>query len=83
MLTVAIAIAVLITAIGMLFQRPLHAIGRKFRTTDSDSFKAAQAPLTVAAGAVLGIMVTLTSIGAGALGAVFFSVSVSIAPYAA
>ncbi len=30
-----------------------------------------QAPLTVLAGAVLGVLVTLTSVGAGALGAVF------------
>ena len=29
---VAIARAVIITALGMLFQRPLHALGRRFRT---------------------------------------------------
>ena len=67
----AIAIAVMLTALGMLCQKPLHALGRKFRTTDSEHFKAMQAPLTVLAGAILGVLVTLTSVGAGALGAVF------------
>lgn len=73
LLKTAIAGAVVITALGMLFQKPLHALGRKLRTTDSTHFKAIQAPLTVAAGAVLGILVTLTSVGAGALGAVFLA----------
>jgi len=68
---IAIAIAVMITALGLLFQKPLHALGRKLRTTDEEQFKAVQAPLTVLAGVVLGMLVTLTSVGAGALGAVF------------
>lgn len=69
-LKAAIAGAVTLTALGMLFQRPLHALGRKLRTTDGTHFKAVQAPLTVLAGALLGALVTLTSVGAGALGAV-------------
>ncbi len=73
LLKAAIAAAVVLTALGMLFQKPLHALGRKLRTTDSDNFKALQGPLTVMAGAMLGILVTLTSVGAGALGAVFLS----------
>jgi hypothetical protein len=50
-----------------------HALGRKLRTTDGEHFKALQAPLTVLAGVVLGVLVTLTSVGAGALGAVFLA----------
>jgi uncharacterized membrane protein YfcA len=73
MLKAAIAAAVMITAVGMVFQKPLHALGRKLRTTDGENFKALQGPLTVMAGATLGIMVTLTSVGAGALGAAFLS----------
>ena len=69
----AIAAAVLVTALGMIFQRQLHALGRKLRTTDGEQFKAVQGPLTVLAGAVLGVLVTLTSVGAGALGAVFLA----------
>ncbi len=30
----AIAVAVTLTALGMLFQKPLHALGCQFRTTD-------------------------------------------------
>jgi uncharacterized membrane protein YfcA len=66
-----IAGAVLLTACGMLLQKPLHALGRRFRTTQAAQFKMLQMPATVLAGAVLGILVTLTSVGAGALGAVF------------
>lgn len=73
LLKTAIAMAVIITALGMLFQKPLHALGRRLRTTDGAHFKAVQAPLTWAAGAVLGVLVTLTSVGAGALGAVFLA----------
>ncbi len=73
LLKTAIAAAVVITALGMLFQRPLQALGRRLRTTDGEHFKAAQAPLTLLAGAVLGVLVTLTSVGAGALGAVFLA----------
>lgn len=73
LLTIAIAVAVMVTAVGLLLQKPLHALGRKLRTTDADHFKSVQGPLTVLAGAVLGMLVTLTSVGAGALGAVFLA----------
>lgn len=69
-LKIAIAAAVVVSALGMLFQARLHAIGRRFRVTEPTRFKAMQGPLTVAAGALLGLLVTLTSVGAGALGAV-------------
>ena len=72
-LKTAIAVAVMVTAAGMLLQKRLQALGRKFRTTDSAHFKALQAPVTVLAGVVLGVLVTLTSVGAGALGAVFLA----------
>jgi hypothetical protein len=73
LLKMAIAAAVLLTAVGILFQKPLQAFGRKLRTTDAEHFKAWQPRLTVLAGAVLGVLVTLTSVGAGALGAVFLA----------
>lgn len=72
-LKTAIAAAVLLTAVGIVFQKPLQAFGRKLRTTDADKFKHWQPGLTVLAGAVLGVLVTLTSVGAGALGAVFLA----------
>lgn len=68
-----IAAAVVITALAMVFQKPLHALGRKLRMADGEHFKTLQPPVTVLAGAVLGSLVTLTSVGAGALGAVFLA----------
>lgn len=73
LLKIIIAVAVIVTAIGLVFQRDLHALGRHFRTTDGEQFKSVQAPLTVLAGAMLGVLVTLTSVGAGALGVVFLA----------
>ena len=58
-----IAGAVVLTALGMFFQKPLHALGRRYRTTEAERFKALQGPMTVAAGAVLGVLVTVTSVG--------------------
>jgi uncharacterized membrane protein YfcA len=65
-----IAGAVMLTTVCMVFQKPLHALGRQFRITREGEFKAIQRPLTILAGAILGLLVTLTSVGAGTLGAV-------------
>ncbi|MDD2828383.1 MAG: sulfite exporter TauE/SafE family protein [Sulfuricurvum sp.] len=73
LLKTTIAIAVVLTATGILFQKQLHGFGRYLRTTDSEHFIQWQGPLTIIAGAVLGVLVTLTSVGAGALGAVFLA----------
>jgi uncharacterized protein len=66
----AVAIALLITAVGMLAKDYLHRVGRSLRVTDASYFKHVQPVATVVAGVVLGVLVTLTSIGAGALGTV-------------
>lgn len=66
----AVGVALIVTALGMLFKDQLHAFGRRFRVTDSQHFKHVQPVLTVVCGMVLGVLVTLTSIGAGALGTV-------------
>lgn len=68
-----IAIAILVTATAMLFQQQLHELGRKFRINDARHFKAMQPAMTVIAGALLGLLVTLTSIGAGAIGVVLLA----------
>lgn len=68
-----IAVAIILTSVGLLLQKRLHRFGARFRTTDAEHFKALQAPLTVLSGAILGVLVTLTSVGAGALGAVFMA----------
>ncbi len=70
-LKLAITGAVLVTAVGLMFQTRLHEWGRRLRLNDAERFKSWQAPLTILAGAVLGVLVTLTSVGAGAIGVVF------------
>jgi len=69
-LLAALGGVLLLTALAMLFKDRIHAYGQGLRTHTPEAFKHAQPALTVAAGAVLGFLVTLTSIGAGALGAV-------------
>lgn len=72
-LKTAVAIAILITALSMLLQKQLHSIGKHFRTSDVEHFKKWQPFLTIVAGVILGCLVTLTSIGAGAVGIVMLT----------
>ncbi len=60
----------LLTAMAMIFKARTHAFSQQLRSTAPQQFKRAQPALTVAAGVVLGFLVTLTSVGAGALGVV-------------
>jgi uncharacterized protein len=75
----AIGVAVCLSALSLLFQSRLRPSADRARTdagVSSDSAPAAartwrwERALTVATGALLGVLVTLTSVGAGALGAV-------------
>jgi hypothetical protein len=66
----AIGVALVLTALGMLFRPALHAVGRRLRIGNPTDFKRWQPALTVIAGALIGALVTLTSIGAGAIGTV-------------
>ncbi|QWC98979.1 sulfite exporter TauE/SafE family protein [Polynucleobacter paneuropaeus] len=69
----AVAVAILITALSMLFHKQFHALGKHLRVNDTQHFKKLQPFLTVVAGAILGGLVTLTSIGAGAVGIVMLT----------
>ena len=69
-LTTAIGIVVVITAIGILFAPRLLQMARERRLGNPEQFKKAQPTLTVLGGAILGVCVALTSVGAGALGSV-------------
>lgn len=69
-LSQAIGIVILITAVGMLLAPRLVSIARSNRLARPGKFKALQPALTVLAGAILGLCVALTSVGAGALGSV-------------
>jgi uncharacterized protein len=66
----ALGVTLAVTSIALLLQPRIHRLGQKLRTTTPESFKRAQPVLTVAAGALLGFVVTLTSVGAGTIGAV-------------
>jgi len=69
-LMTALGAVLLLTALAMVFKKRAQAVGMKLRTTMPADFKRLQPALTVVAGAILGFLVTLTSIGAGALGTV-------------
>ena len=69
-LSKAIGVVVLITAVGLLAAPRLMAYARNRRVSQAERFKAVQPVLTVVSGAVLGLCVALTSVGAGALGSV-------------
>ena len=66
----AIAVAVVLTAIGLIVQAPLRRRADRRYPEFAEKYANWQAPATVLAGALLGVIVTLTSVGAGALGAV-------------
>ena len=60
----------LLTSLAMLFKKRVHAYAQSLRTETPQAFRRAQPALTVIAGAILGLLVTLTLVGAGALGTV-------------
>lgn len=66
----AIGIVVLVTALGLLFAPQMLALARGRRLENPAKFKRVQPVMTVIGGAVLGLCVALTSVGAGALGSV-------------
>lgn len=65
-----IAIAVCLTAAGMFAQKALQALARRRLIASADTLIQWQPALTTIAGALLGVLVTLTSVGSGALGVV-------------
>lgn len=66
----ALGITLILTSIAALSRARVHAFGESLRGSSPHAFKAAQPALTVVGGVILGFLVTFTSIGAGALGAV-------------
>lgn len=69
-LTQAIGVVVMITAVGLLLAPRLLLAARSRRLGKPEKFKTAQPGLTIAGGAVLGLCVAMTSVGAGAMGSV-------------
>jgi hypothetical protein len=77
-LTTAIGVVVLITAIGMFLAPVLIKAAQANRTETPAKFHNFQAPATIVSGGVVGGLVALTSVGAGALGSVAMT---AIYPY--
>jgi len=69
-LTSAIGVVILITAVGLLVAPWLLNLARSRRLGNPEKFLRIQPSLTVFGGALLGLCVALTSVGAGALGSV-------------
>jgi uncharacterized membrane protein YfcA len=65
-----LGVALVVTGSIMLLRSALRQLGERLRTNFPERFKAQQSALTVLAGGLLGFLVTLTSVGAGAVGAV-------------
>ena len=65
-----LGLALVLTGTVMLLRNALRRLGEVLQTNFPERFKAYQPALTTLAGALLGFLVTLTSVGAGALGAV-------------
>jgi len=63
----ALGAVLVVTAIATFFRHRLKLYGEQLKRNSAVPFKAFQVPLTIAAGALLGVLVTLTSVGAGAL----------------
>jgi len=66
----ALGCVLIVTAMAMFFRKKTQAWGTALRNRAPEGFKRAQPALTVLAGSILGFLVTLTSVGAGALGVV-------------
>lgn len=64
-----LGVAIALTGAATLLRGRLQAASRKVRTSTAEAFLRVQPAMTVLAGAVLGVLVTLTSVGAGALAA--------------
>lgn len=62
---------ILFSAFSLIFGHKLQLSQKVKRIASPHKFKRLQGPLTVLSGSTLGLLITLTSIGAGALGAVF------------
>lgn len=66
----ALAAALLLTASSLLFRSQIQALGRRFTPMPAPSPNSARPLPTFVLGLVIGVMVTLTSVGAGAVGVV-------------
>tara|TARA_B110000003_G_scaffold271967_1_gene307002 strand:- start:309 stop:1088 length:780 start_codon:yes stop_codon:yes gene_type:complete len=61
---------IIFSGVSMFFSNYIQSKSKLFRVNSPESFKKFQGPLTVFFGSLLGLLVTLTSLGAGAIGVI-------------
>lgn len=69
-ITFALGVALILTAMALFFRTYVQKAGKSSEDHQPGRFHHLQAPATVLVGLVLGVLVTLSSVGAGALGTV-------------
>jgi uncharacterized membrane protein YfcA len=69
-ITFSLGIALILTALALIFRAKLQKAGKTSEEHVPGRFHHLQAPATVITGLILGALVTLSSVGAGALGTV-------------
>lgn len=69
-ITSALGVALILTALALFFRAYLQRAGQSSENHEPGRFHHLQAPATVVVGLVLGVLVTLSSVGAGAMGTV-------------
>lgn len=69
-ITYTLSLALILTSLVILFKDPIQALSQNERFQAIRSMhRRLQSPMTIIAGALIGVLVTLSSVGAGALGA--------------
>lgn len=68
-ITSTLGLALILTAIALLFKGHIQRLGQRMSGEKLSEWKRWRGLVTVIAGAILGVLVTMTSVGAGALGA--------------
>ncbi len=68
-ITSALGFALILTSIALLFKGEFQQLGRRLSGRKTAAWQHWRWAITVTAGMILGVLVTLTSVGAGALGA--------------
>jgi uncharacterized membrane protein YfcA len=69
-ITFTLGIALILTALALIFRTYLQKAGKSSEEHQPGRFHHLQAPATVLTGLMLGVLVTMSSVGAGALGTV-------------
>jgi uncharacterized membrane protein YfcA len=70
MITYTLGVALILTALALIFRTYVQKAGQSSEEHKPGRFHHLQAPATVVVGLILGVLVTLSSVGAGALGTV-------------